>query len=30
MRGRVLNVDGKPSYPIAVSELNKTGELVRR
>ena len=27
---RVINVDGNPSYPKAISELKKTGELGRR
>src|SRR5919106_1575088 len=29
-RPRVINVDGNPSYPKAISELKKTGELGRR
>jgi transposase-like protein len=26
----VINVDGNPSYPNAISELKRTGELGRR
>ena len=29
-RPRVINVDGNPSYPKAIAELKKTGELGRR
>lgn len=29
-RPRVINVDGNPSYPKAISELKRTGELGRR
>lgn len=29
-RPRVINVDGNPSYPKVITELNRTGELGRR
>src|ERR1700704_2263659 len=29
-RPRVINVDGNPSYPKAIAELKKTGDLGRR
>jgi IS6 family transposase len=29
-RPRVINVDGNPSYPKAITELKRTGELSRR
>jgi len=29
-RPRVINVDGNPSYPKAINELKRTGELSRR
>ena len=29
-RPRVINVDGNPSYPKAISELKRSGELGRR
>lgn len=29
-RPKVINVDGNPSYPTAISELKRTGELGRR